>query len=270
MFNISALNDEEKFALLFGIMAGDGCLSKHVNKKGKRYYFISISGNYYDDKPFYNFIVVPLINFLREENKKHIGFRDRLNRGKIEINFADKILFDKFRDVGFPSGKRGQNLIIPKSFFDKDLLKYVVQGFFATDGSLVLTKNPNKFYSRIESVVIHKDFLKQIYDYLVFIGLNGAYYKSKSKPDPRWKTTQDKYRFQFNGKKNLLLFNELIGFINPKHKQKFLDFMEYDKSYNLAMKGVAFFKQKEIRGSLNEAFKNKVTALGVEPRTSSS
>jgi len=27
MFNINSLNEDEKFALLFGILAGDGCLS---------------------------------------------------------------------------------------------------------------------------------------------------------------------------------------------------------------------------------------------------
>ena len=95
MSNLNFLNEDEKFSLLFGIMAGDGCLSRHINKKGKVYYFISITGNYYDDKPFYDSIVIPLINSLRE-NKKPIRFRDRQNYGKIEINFADKVLFNNF------------------------------------------------------------------------------------------------------------------------------------------------------------------------------
>lgn len=270
MVDVNSLNKEERFALLFGILAGDGCLSKHVNKKGRKYYFISISGNYYDDKPFYNSVVVPLINLLREKHKKQISFKERLNQGKIEINFSDKILFDKLRNIGFPIGKKGQKLTIPEYFFDKNLLEYIIQGFFATDGSLVLTKNPNKFYPRIEAVVIHKNFLKQIYNFLVLIGLNGSYYKSKSKPDPRWEVTQDKYRFQFNGKKNLLLFNELIGFINPKHKKKFLDFIDYEAEYSSTLKGIPFSKHKEIRESLNALFQSRMAALGVEPRTPSS
>ncbi len=145
MFNVNSLTDDERFALLFGILAGDGCLCKHINKKGRTHYFLSISGNYYDDKPFYNLVVVPLINSLRGD-KKPIKFKNRKDQGKIEINFSDKVLFTKLRDFEFPVGKKGQNLIVPQIFEDKGLLKYILQGFFATDGSLVLTQNPNKFY----------------------------------------------------------------------------------------------------------------------------
>ncbi len=260
-FNLENLNEEEKFALLFGIMAGDGCLS-HCISNGKNYFIISVTGNYYDDKPFYNSVVIPLINSLRL-NRKPIKFRDRQNYGKIEVNFSDKILFNKMKSYGFPVGKKGSRLLISRFFYERDLLKYIVQGFFATDGSLVLTKNPNKFYPRIESVVIHKKFLKQIYDYIVSIGLKGAYYKGKSKPDPRWNVVQDKYRFQFNGKTNLLLFKELIGFVNPKHNQKFLDFIDYDKRYDALIKGIAPFNQKVIRSPLNLRFTEKMALRGI-------
>ncbi len=267
MFDINDLNDEEKFALLFGILSGDGCISCYHNKRGSKCFCISITGDYYSDQEFFISIVVPLISYIR---KKEVNFRKRPNYGKIEINFTDKNLFHILKNNGFPVGKKGQKLIIPESFFERGLLKYIVQGFFATDGSIVLTKNPNKFYPRIESVVIHKVFLKQVYDYLVSIGLKGAYYKSKSKPDSRWKSPQEKYRFQFNGKNNLFLFNGLIGFINPKHKQKFLNFIEYNKNYNFAMKGIAPRKQKDIREKVNLGFKDKMAALRVELRTSSS
>ena len=267
-FNLENLNKEEKFALLFGIMAGDGCLS-HCVSNGKNYFIISVTGNYYDDKPFYTSVVIPLINSLRLD-RKPIKFRDRQNYGKIEINFSDKTLFNKLKSYGFPVGKKGSQLIISRFFYEKDLLKYIIQGFFATDGSLVLTKNPNKFYPRIESVVIHKDFLKQVYDYLVSIGLKGAYYKGKSKPDPRWKVVQDKYRFQFNGKRNLLFFEKLIGFVNPKHNQKFVYFIKYDNEYDATIKSIQSSNQKLLREPINSEFIKKMATLGVEPRTPSS
>ena len=59
------MNINKNWDLLYGIMLGDGCLCKHINREGNTYHFISISGNYYDDKPFYNSIVVPLINFFK-------------------------------------------------------------------------------------------------------------------------------------------------------------------------------------------------------------
>lgn len=267
---IESLNEEEKFALLFGILAGDGCLSKHINKKDRAFHFISITGNYYDDKPFFKTVVVPLINSLRK-TKKETPVRERSNYGKIEINFCDKELFNKMNKLGFPIGKKGQQLIIPQTFYEKELVKYVVQGFFATDGSLVLTKNPNKFYPRIEGTGISKNLISQVCDYLKEVGMIGYFYKAKrNKIDDKWGIRQQQYRFQFNGKSNLLLFNELVGFINPKHKQKFLDFIEYDREYNNLMKGVPTSNQKYLRPSLNESFKNKMATLGVEPRTPSS
>lgn len=255
---IESFNEEEKFALLFGILAGDGCLSAYTSYN-KKYYAIVVTGSSLDDIPFYEQIVIPLINSLREGNKKSVKIKKRLDCNAIEILFTDKILFNKLKSYEFPVGKKGQQLIIPQTFYDKKLVKYIVQGFFATDGSLVLTKNPNKFYPRVEARVIHKDFLKQIYGYLISLGLNGAYYLCKARPDPRWKVVQDQCRFQFNGKNNLLLFNELVGFINPKHKQKFLDFIEYDREYDNAIKGLASKNMYPIRNKINFRFSNQVT-----------
>lgn len=242
------INNE--IALLYGIMLGDGCLCKHINKKGKTFYFISISGNYYDDKPFYNSIVVPLVNSLRAD-KKFINFKERKNYGKIEINFSDKLLFNQLKDIGFPVGKKGNKLKIPKIFYDKELIKYIVQGFFATDGSLVLTKNPNKFYPRIEGTGISKNLISQVCDYLNQIGMAGHFYKAKrNKIEDKWGKHQQPYRFQFNGKKNLLLFDELIAFINPKQIDKSSNFLSYSEEYDLLMKGVPTKKQKLFRNKI--------------------
>ena len=267
-FDLNNLNEEEKYALLFGIMAGDGCLSKYKPSDRRSFgYSISITGNYYDDRPFFD-LIVPLIEHLRE---KSIPIRENPSKGKIEVNFTDKVLFHKIKNLGFPIGKKGQKLIIPKIFYEKDLLKYIVQGFFATDGSLVLTKNPNKYYPRLEAHVIHKRFIKQLYDYLSFLGLKGHFYKCKRiKEGPRWKVVQEKYRFQFNGKTNLLLFNDLIGFINPKQNKKFQEFINYDAEYNKVIKGIDSINQKFLKESINSKFKKRMAVVGIKPTTSSS
>lgn len=236
---------DKSFALLYGILLGDGCLCKHINKQGKKYHFISVTGNYYDDKPFYNSIVIPLINSLRKD-KKPIKFKERKDYGKIEINFSDKILFNQFKEVGFPIGKKGNKLEIPIIFYNKNLLKYLIQGFFATDGSLVLTKNPNKLYPRLEVHGIAPKLILQVKNYLVKIGLYGNFYKCKRKK-PYFKNVQDQYRLQFNGTKNLILFKNKIGFVNPKQLDKFSNFLEYSKKYDDKMKGVPTQKQKSFR-----------------------
>ena len=59
MVDLNLLNEEQKWALLFGIMAGDGCLSHFVSGQKGEHFIISITGNYYDDKPFFREIVMP-------------------------------------------------------------------------------------------------------------------------------------------------------------------------------------------------------------------
>jgi len=241
---------DKKVALLYGIMLGDGCLCEHRNKKKSVIYFISISGNYYDDKPFYSSIVIPLINSLRK-NKSPIKFGERKTYGKIEINFSDRDLFSQLKSIGFPVGKKGNKLKIPSIFYNKNLMRYILQGFFSTDGSLVLTKNPNKFYPRMEGAGISKNLISQIWSYLNKVGMKGSFYEVKRiKVDWEYGNHQQQYRFQFNGKENLLLFNEKIGFVNPKQKEKFLNFLRYSEEYDNQIKGIQTQKQKLFRDKI--------------------
>ena len=140
----------------------------------------------------------------------------------------------------------------------------------ATDGSLVLTKNPNKYYPRIESMAICKNILRQIYDYLCSIGMNGAFYLAKSKPYYKWKNVQTRYRFQFNGKRNLLIFNEKVAFVNPKMQEKFNEFVKYDKEYDLEIKKVSSQKVKFVNEGINNRFEKRMAAPRIELGTSCS
>ncbi len=211
-------------AVLYGILLGDGCLSLVNNTKK----FIAITGGI-NDLDFFKNIVSPLLLKFRGKETK-IKFRKDCRA--IEFNFTDKGLFDLISSYGFPIGKKGPNITVPNHFLNKNLMKYIVQGFFATDGSIVLTKNPNKLYPRLELHTISTKLIEQTYEYLLSIGLNGHFYKCKRFcRDPRWKVVQDQYRFQFNGLKNLQLFDKLIGFINPKHKRRFVDFIKYSHDY---------------------------------------
>lgn len=240
VFDIKNLNYDERFALFYGIMLGDGCLSLVKGKKK----FISITGSSEDDLPFFQEVISFL---LKEFRGKSTNIKFRKNCRAIDFNFVDNRLFDLISSKGFPIGKKGPNLIIPEIFYKDNLLKQITQGFFATDGSLVLTKNPNKFYPRIEARVIHGELINQLYDYLNTLGMVGNHYDCGSRNYSRWKNVQKQYRFQFNGKKNLLLFNEKIGFVNPKHVRKFENFLRYAKEYDNNIKGIPCSKQSLIR-----------------------
>ncbi|RLG09345.1 hypothetical protein DRN73_10065 [Candidatus Pacearchaeota archaeon] len=263
------MSQKEKFALFFGILLGDGCLSEYVNKKGKKSFLISISGDYYSDKAFYSNILCLLINELRF-NKKPIKIKERPNYGKLEILFSDKELFNKIKELNFPVGKKGPNLFIPDYFCERNLIRCIIAGFFATDGSLVLTKNPNKFYPRIEGTSISKKLINQIVNYLNTIGMKGYFYVAKRKKVDDWGFRQQAYRFQFNGIKNLLLFKKLISFVNPKHNKKFINFLRYNVQYDKTIQRVQTSKHKRIRKKINSKFLETMAALRVELRTPSS
>ena len=250
---------DKDFALLYGIMLGDGCLSL-VNRKDRKAQtkFISITGSSIDDLPFFENIVHPLLKKFRGRDTK-IKFRKDCKA--IDYNFSDYKLFDIISSFGFPVGKKGDKLFIPKIFYDLNLVTYVISGFFATDGSLVLTKNPNKYYPRLEIHVISKGLLEEIFIYLKSLGLKGALYKCKRLTVSlgSYRNIHQKYRIQINGLQNLILFEKKIGFVNPKYKEKFMKFINYSQDYDTSIFGLASKLVKNVSIKKNELFISHMT-----------
>lgn len=238
---------DKDFALLYGIMLGDGCIGKYKRKDRENgfYYNVCITCNANDDWPFINSVVLPL---LKRFTGRDIKPR-KANPGKnvIQLNFSDKGLFSKLDKTGFPVGKKGTKITIPNIFYKRKLIKYLLQGFFATDGSFFLIKNPNKYYPRLEIQVISKDLLKEFYIYLNNLGIKTHFYMSKSNKPKKWKNEFQRYRIQINGKKNLILFRNKVGFVNPKQENKFKNFIKYDLLYNKTIKGIPANQQKFVR-----------------------
>ena len=117
----------------------------------------------------------------------------------------------------------------------------------ATDGSLVLTKNPNKYYPRIEGNSISQGLIKQVYDFMVSIGMDGHFYLAKRKGGYYTENIQQQYRFQFNGSNNLFILYDKIGFVNPKYEDKFKLFLKYSDEYNKSIENIPLNKQKFFR-----------------------
>ena len=201
-------NKSNKLALIYGILLGDGSLSKLSNK----YYFISIVGNINDDLKFFEEIITPI---LKSFTGKEIKIRKRIKQRKIEVLFSNKDFLNLMNKLGFPIGKKGVKLRIPDSFQEAHL-KYLIQGYFATDGCLVLTNNNGILYPRLEFSSISKTLLMDVLGYLTKVGMKGNIYISH-KYNNHWNTL---YRIQFNGKNNLKTFINKIGFVNSKHESK--------------------------------------------------
>ena len=204
------MDEMKDLAMIYGILLGNGCLSK-----GKKSYTISITCNIHSDLPLMEYILLK-IEMLR---KKKVIIHKRPNYGKVEINFSDKNLFHKFKNLGFPVGKKGVNLKIPEFF--SNYLKYVIAGYFATDGCLIITNNNGTIYPRIEFSSISKLILEQTKSYLESNDILGNVYISHKN---NFRSDKPLFRLQINGKSNLLKFWRKIGFVNPKHHEKFNHF----------------------------------------------
>ncbi len=211
-----ALKLSRNFAFLYGVMLGDGCLSLVYGKKK----FVVISGSMVDDIPFFEKVVKPIIRSLIG---KDIPIKFRNKKNTIDLNFVKNSLFDFIASFGFPIGKKGAGLFIPKQFYNKNLVKYVLQGFFATDGSLVLTDNNGTLYPRVEATSISSALLREISNFINSKEIKCNFYKAKRRKECKNKgypNRQEIYRLQINGRGNLKKFIKRIGFVNPKQLEK--------------------------------------------------
>jgi hypothetical protein len=196
MYNI----ENSKLAELMGIMIGDGCIS-HT----KRWYFISISGNLSNEKLFFENVIIPILSKIR--NKK-VVYKTFKKYNKIEVNFSDKNLFYYFKALGYPEGEKSNKILIPSMFLNSKLKKFVIAGIFATDGCLAIVNNNGILYPRVEFRSNSIKLLSQIKYILNSLGMKGGLY-------PKFG------RLQYNGKKQLNIFLNKIGFINPKHLERY-------------------------------------------------
>jgi hypothetical protein len=205
------LATDKRMSLLYGVLLGDGCLSKCLSN-GKHYYFVVISGHAIDDRLFF----YDMIDLLQKITGRLYRIKKQKGNG-MEINFTNKALFTLLKSLEFPVGRKGPKLKIPL-FFDYDAYRNIVRGYFATDGSLVLTNNNGILYPRIEFSSISKGLLEQVLIYLESFGMKGNIYVSKRYINPNY---YDLHRIQCNGRKNLEIFRSKIGFTNPKHEIKY-------------------------------------------------
>ena len=208
-----ALKLNKNFAILYGIMLGDGCLS--LTSKNKKIVFIA--GSLRDDIPFFEKSINSILKGLIGRT---YPIKTKNYKGSIELIFMNQKLFDFINGFGFPIGKKGNKLFIPKIFYDKRLVKYLIRGFFATDGSLVLTNNNGTLYPRVEANGIAKNLIKEINDYLNLVGIKSNLYLAKRKKLSGYSNRKEQYRLQVNGKENLKKFTKIIGFINPKQIER--------------------------------------------------
>jgi hypothetical protein len=160
----------EGFCELYGILIGDGCLSKY-RSQGKWHHVIRIDGNLKTDQHYY----IYMKNLIKNVLGRDVKIKQREKYSLIYFMFHNKeFLYYMNRNFDFPIGKKGEIKIHESIARDKKLIKETLRGIFDTDGCIYFTKNnrgDERYYPIIEIVTYSKALINQLYQTLTELGL---------------------------------------------------------------------------------------------------
>ncbi len=190
-------------AEFYGILLGDGCISVYTARKANKINrVIRIDGNLFTDLKYYEYVK----KLIKEIIGKDVTIKFRKDCNGIFIVFQKKE-FSNFLhySLKFPYGKKTfAKLEIPEIFLnDKFLLRFLLRGFFDTDGCIYFTKNNSKIrnYPIIELSNHNVEFLNCLKHALESLGFK-----------PIFSHYCDSLKL--HGKKNLRLWMKQIGSSN--------------------------------------------------------
>jgi len=192
----------EELAEFIGIIAGDGYLFKKNNRG------FGIVGNPKKDMPYFLKIQKMIKNLFNKEIKIY----ERSNGLRI-VAYSNDIFDFLTKEYGLPfgAGKCYKISIPEKIFSDKDRTNAFIRGIVDTDGSIFMSNKPGSpNYPSIEITTTSQILASQIKEHLVKQEFRVAKiwtFKSKDKLIA--------YRVPLNGKQNVKLWLDKIGFSNP-------------------------------------------------------
>jgi len=187
-----------------GMNIGDGFLS---NKK-KEY---RLKGNK-NERDYYD-------GFIKDLYKKL--FNLDLNLKEYETTYGFELYSEAFwsfknKILGIPAGRKNSiNLPDIIKVSDRDILTSFIRGLFDTDGSISFTRNYDNYinyYPTISLTLKSKDLMFGIAEILTMLGLEPKIYPAAF----------DCWRIDLNGYNRLAKYSRLIGWSNPKKKDKVL------------------------------------------------
>jgi len=206
-------------AYLCGVFAGDGSISI---RNDKHEYSLKCVGNPKDEKEFYELIITSL--FKKVFNVKiSAKYFDSGTTFGFRI-FSKELIIYLTKFIGLPVGKKYANICIPHLFYEnRCYLISFIRGVFDTDGCISFKKRYRTYpyYPVISLSSKSKGFVKQIADVLKqenFRVVESYEYRVKDWRNKNGFTTIS--RIELNGKYNLDLWLQKIGFHSPKHQNK--------------------------------------------------
>ena len=200
---------------LIGALIGDG----YIYRKNRKYQ-IGYVGSPITDKEYFEKIKI----LIAQEWNKDVKVRFRERGLRIVFNSKELCSF-LIEGLGIPHGEgKCERVKIPnKIASDWSLAKYAIRGIFDTDGSVFVAKKPGiEKYPSIELTTTSKGLAFQVRDLLIKQGFRVAnIWQSKS-----ISSTRIAYRVPLNGKNNIKMWVDKIGFSNPYKMQRALDYIK--------------------------------------------
>lgn len=198
-----------ELAEFIGIVLGDGYLYN-----GRTKYIIGIVGHPITDKEYYSYVQKLIYSLFNKKSEiKKIG-------GGLRIIFHSKAIFSFITKYFIPHyGKdKSEKIEIPKKFLGNwNLVRYTIRGLADTDGSIFTCNKPGSpNYPSIEITTSSITLANQLKNILQTKGFRVAKiwsYKSKN-------SKRTSFKIPMNGKKNLKLWMDNLGFSNPYKKRR--------------------------------------------------
>lgn len=191
---------------LFGVLLGDGCLSKYFSEYEHRWvYEVILTGNMNDDLNYYTLRIIPI---LKEKFNLSGCYHIRAEDHVICIRIKNKRVFDFFKELGMPIGKKKNKIRITKEMFKStaSAKAAILRGLLDTDGHIFARKDEGYKYPYLEISSGTHRFLEDIKQLILEFGLPAYLHDTN---------------VLIRGGKNLRLWMEKIGSSHPVHINRY-------------------------------------------------
>jgi len=195
---------DKKLAELIGIILGDGSINIYPKIN---HYRIKITLDSINDKTYSSYIR----DLIRDIFKESPIIKLRKNENSVDLLLFKRKMIRYLLEIGLKKSPKWNRAIIPPQFLTRKLEKYVLRGYFDTDGSVVLANNNGIVYPRLEMKICPSPMQDQ------FIGI----LKRNNFKFGVYQIGKGEVRIQLNGVSELKKWERLIGFSNEKHLHKF-------------------------------------------------
>jgi len=186
-------------AELAGILLGDGSINIYPKIN---HYRLQITLN--SNEKEYAEYIRKLFKVIFD---KELSIKFRKDENTLDLFCFNRKIIRELINLGFVTSPKWNRAKIPTQFMNLRIGKYVLLGYFDTDGCVVITNNNGTKYPRLEMKIMPSPMKRQFQELLDKYNFKYGIYE----------IGRGEVRVQMNGNKLLKKWKEEIGFSNNKN-----------------------------------------------------